>query len=87
MNPLITSYRKIGMQETYATQAVFSLGTRISMTAWIGGTSSRKEKEQKGKKELKNPASLLGRKSQKAKRFGLRMVEGDIFQSEQRSSK
>jgi len=30
---------------------------------------------------------LLGRKSQKAKRFGLRMVEGDIFQSERRSSK
>ena len=30
---------------------------------------------------------FIGRKSQKAKRFGLRMVEGDIFQSERRSSK
>lgn len=44
-------------------------------------------KRAKRKKELQNPASLLGRKSQKAKRFGLRMVEGDIFQSERRSSK
>jgi hypothetical protein len=45
------------------------------------------KKKSKKEKELQNPASLLGRKSQKAKRFGLRMVEGDIFQSERRSSK
>lgn len=48
---------------------------------------SFQSKRAKRKKELQNPASLLGRKSQKAKRFGLRMVEGDIFRSERRSSK
>jgi hypothetical protein len=46
--------------------------------------SKKKSKKEKGTSKSR---LLVRKESQKAKRFGLRMVEGDIFQSERRSSK